>query len=452
MLAEPDRHGAGGEAAEIDGEAEVYPDEVGYVEGTGDYYDDPPTELGGYLGPTDGYEGEPGPELGEAEYDVGQPEVYEGEAGSPEDAGGYLVEPDELDGDPSGPGGLAQPPVRTRRRRRPFLVGLLVLVVAIVVVAVVAFVRVSNDIHPSGRPGRVVTVTLPRGASTLRIADLLAKAGVIHGPDVFELYVKFEGGGPLLAGTYRLPTNESFATVISALESGPIAITYKLVVPEGFTVRQIAGAVGALHDGITASEFLAAATSNQVRSPYEPAGTKDLEGMLFPATYPVPQGETADGLVQWMVATFDSHAQQLGLAQAAQKLHRTPYQVIEVASIVEREAKLEPDRGPIASVIYNRLARGMPIGAESTLLYALGNPSGPVDITESNPYNTLVNKGLPPTPISNPGIPSLEAAMSPPHTTYLYWVEVNPDGKMGYATTEAQFRQLQHDCRVVHLC
>jgi UPF0755 protein len=123
-----------------------------------------------------------------------------------------------------------------------------------------------------------------------------------------------------------------------------------------------------------------------------------------------------------------------------------------VASIVEREAKLEVDRGPIASIIYNRLARGMPIGAESTLLYALGDPRGNVDITQPNPYNTLVNKGLPPTPIANPGIPSLKAAIDPPRTSYLYWVEINPDGKMGYASTTAGFHQLQRECRVVHLC
>jgi UPF0755 protein len=349
----------------------------------------------------------------------------------------------------AGPGDV---PEERPRRRRPFLTGLLVVLVLVLVVGVVGFVHVNGDINPSGRPGPTVTVTVPRGSSTLQIADLLAKHGVIHGADVFEMYLKLQGGGPLLAGTYRLPTNESYAAVIAQLEKGPLLVTYKLVVPEGFTVRQIAAAVGRLHDGISASAFMAAATRGQVRSPYEPAGTNNLEGLLFPATYPIPQGETADDLVQWMVDTFDIHASQLGLAQAAKKLHYTPYQVVNVASIVEREAELDQDRGPIASVIYNRLAVGMPIGAESTLLYGLGEPSGNPSITTPNPYNTLINKGLPPTPISNPGIPSLRAAMSPPATSYLYWVEINPDGKMGFGTTPAQFKQLQHDCRVVHLC
>ena len=174
--------------------------------------------------------------------------------------------------------------------------------------------------------------------------------------------------------------------------------------------------------------------------------------MLFPATYPVPQGKTATSLVRYMVATFDHYASQLGLSSAAHGLHFSPYQVVEVASIVEREASLDQDRGPIASAIYNRLAQGIPIGAESTLLYGLGGPKGPVDMTTPNPYNTLLHKGLPPTPISNPGAASLLAAMHPPQTTYLYWVEVNPDGKMGFGSTAAQFKQLQRDCEVVHLC
>ena len=107
--------------------------------------------------------------------------------------------------------------------------------------------------------------------------------------------------------------------------------------------------------------------------------------MLFPATYPVRQGEPPDDLVQYMVDTFDYHATQLGLAAAAKRLHYSPYQVVIVASIVEREAKLEADRGPIASAIYNRLAAGMPIGAESTLLYALGDPKGEVDMNTAEP-------------------------------------------------------------------
>jgi UPF0755 protein len=343
---------------------------------------------------------------------------------------------------------------RTRRLRRRRLAAAAGIIVAVLVVlGVVGFINVSHDIHPTGKPGHVVTVSIPSGASTAKIGDLLAKAGVIHGPLVFELYVKLEGAGSLMPGTYHLATNEPYSKVVYDLEQGPPPVVEKLVVPEGFTTRQIATALGRLPGiGISAQAFMEAATSGQVRSPYEPAGTNNLEGFLFPATYPVEKGETADDLVQYMVDTFDHYASDLGLTEKAAKLHYNPYQVLEVASIVEREAKFESDRGPIASVIYNRLSLGMPIGAESTLLYGLGDPKGNVNLDTRNPYNTLINKGLPPTPISNPGIPSLEAALSPPKTSYLFWVETNPDGKMSYASNQAGFTQLQAECRKVHLC
>jgi UPF0755 protein len=341
---------------------------------------------------------------------------------------------------------------RAPRRHRLALIG--VAVAAVVVIAgALGFVHVSNDINPGGTLGATVSVKVPPGSSTSRIAGLLAKAGVIHGSTVFTVYAKLEGAGPLIAGTYHLAKNEPYSRALAALEAGPVVVSEDLVVPEGFTIRQMAAALGRLKAvGMSPHSFVVAATSGQVRSPYEPAGTTDLEGLLFPATYPVQQGEQPDDLVQYMVDTFDYNAAQLGLSAAAARLHYTPYQVVTVASIVEREAKFTQDRGLIASVIYNRLAAGMPIGAESTLLYALGEPKGNIDITQANPYNTLVNKGLPPTPISNPGMPSLEAASHPPKTDYLYWVEINPDGKMGYASTEAGFRQLQRECRVVHLC
>jgi peptidoglycan lytic transglycosylase G len=326
----------------------------------------------------------------------------------------------------------------------------LVLVIAVVAIGLAGYFHFKSEID-AGPPGRPVTVSIPQGTSTAGIAHVLAKAKVIHSPTLFEIYTKVVGTKPLLAGTYRLPTNESYGKVIAALQKGPVM--KELVVPEGFTVAEIARAVGGLQVGIDTRAFLRAV--DEVRSPYEPAGKDNLEGLLYPATYPVTYGESAVALVRYMVSTFDYHAAQAGLASAAQKLGFSPYQVVTVASIVEREAKEEADRGPIASAIYNRLARGMPVGAESTLLYGLGKGlpfQGTLDLTDPNPYNTFVNKGLPPTPIASPGDPSLLAAMHPPKTPYIYWVEVNPDGKMGFGSTNAQFVQLQRKCKAAQLC
>jgi UPF0755 protein len=336
-------------------------------------------------------------------------------------------------------------------------------VVAILVVLLFAVVGggllwAQGQINPGGHRGPLVAVTIPRGASTSRIGKILARAGVIHDATLFELYVKLHGDNNMLPGDYSLLKNSTYGMVIAALKAGPKIITDNLVIPEGFTVRQIADAVQALPNmGLSAQKFLDAADSGTVRSPYEPDGVNNLEGLLFPATYPVKQGETEVDVLEQMIGAFNDRAAAVGLQSTATALHESPYEVITVASIVEREAKLTPDRGPVASVIYNRLRVGMPLGADSTQTYYLRLtdprliPSAS-QLNQPSPYNTRVNKGLPPTPIANPGLPSLQAATSPPTTTDLYFVEVNPDGKLGFASTSAGFTNLQNQCRAAHLC
>jgi UPF0755 protein len=208
---------------------------------------------------------------------------------------------------------------------------------------------------------------------------------------------------------------------------------------------------------LSAAKLLAAGTSGQVKSPYEPAGSDNLEGLVFPATYQVHQGQVEADILQEMVDAFDANATSLGLVAGAKKLGMTPYQVVTVASIVEREAKLAGDRGDVASAIYNRLAQGMTLGADSTQTYYLRLTDPTVDPTvaqleQPSPYNTRLNTGLPPTPIANPGIPSLMAAINPPSTTYLYFVETNPDGKLSFASDAAGFEQLQAECAAANLC
>ena len=146
------------------------------------------------------------------------------------------------------------------------------MVVVLVVGGVLGFVHISNEVNPSGPAGRTVTVTVPAGASTARIGDILAKAGVIHGPTVFEIYVKIEAAGPLLPGTYHLATNEAYSKVVAALERVVIVIE-KLLVPEGYTIRQMAAALEGRGIGVSPGAFVTAATGGQVRSPYEPATT-----------------------------------------------------------------------------------------------------------------------------------------------------------------------------------
>ncbi|HUE59924.1 MAG TPA: endolytic transglycosylase MltG [Acidimicrobiales bacterium] len=331
-----------------------------------------------------------------------------------------------------------------------------VLAVLVVLIAIV-LVWANGQINP-GKAGKLVSVDIPRGSSTSRIASILSHAGVVHDAFLFTVYVKVSGDGPLYPGKYNLPKNSSYQSAIKSLEAGPKILVDKLVVPEGYTVNQIADAIGALPGlGLSSQRFVQAATNGTVRSPYEPAGVNNLEGLLFPATYDVKQGESEVDLLEQMIGAFDDHAASLGLNQTAATLGLTPYQVVTIASIVEREAKQASDRPDVASVIYNRLRAGMTLGVDSTQTYYLRMTQPGVNPTASqlntpSPYNTRLDKGLPPTPIADPGLPSLQAATSPPSTTYLYFVEINPNGQLGFASTASGFKQLQQQCRAAKLC
>jgi UPF0755 protein len=344
------------------------------------------------------------------------------------------------------------------RRRHPVLFTLLIILALLVALVIGAFVWAQGQINPSGHHGPNVAVQIPKGASTSKIGDILAKAGVIHDSTLFSLYVRIKGEGPLLPGAYSLPRNSSYSLAISKLEAGPKLVTDTLRIPEGYTLRQIAAAVAALpHMHLSASRFLEAATSGEVRSPYEPPGVNNLEGLLFPDTYQVQQGDTEDDVLETLVGEFDDQASQVGLNAAAARMHLSPYQVVTVASIVEREAKLPLDRGPVASVLYNRLHAGMPLGADSTQTYYLrlthpGLTPSVAQLNAPSRYNTRLNKGLPPTAIANPGLASLRAATAPPSSQNLYFVQIKPDGQLGYATTVAGFAHLQAECRAAGLC
>jgi UPF0755 protein len=344
------------------------------------------------------------------------------------------------------------------RRSRPILTTLVILVALMVVVVGGGLLWAQDQINPGGHRGPTVSVVIPAGASTTRIGDILASAGVIHNGTLFAYYVKLHGDGPLLPGSYSLSKNSPYSAAIAALSAGPKIVTANLVIPEGFTLHRIAEAVAALPNmNLSAQKFLLAAEDGAVRSPYEPAGTDNLEGLLFPATYQVRQGDSEVDILEKMVGAFNDRAAQIGLTAAAARLGYTPYQLVTVASIVEREAKLVNDRGPVASTIYNRLRIGMPLGADSTQTYylRLTDPSiqpTPAQLDQPSPFNTRTNKGLPPTPISNPGLASLEAATNPPATHDLYFVEINPDGQLGFASTQSGFYELERQCQAVHLC
>jgi uncharacterized YceG family protein len=228
------------------------------------------------------------------------------------------------------------------------------------------------------------------------------------------------------------------ATTPSAVAS-PIV---KVLIPEGDTRAQIAAIAKA--QGLGGS-YLADSIRSGALDPSQfgaPAGTPSLEGFLFPATYEVYAESPANVLVGKQLEAFSERFGPRYEADA-RALHETPYQLLTVASMIEREAKVPRDRPLIAAVIYNRLARGMPLGIDATLRYALHDYSRPLTDSQlalNSPYNTRLHRGLPPTPISNPGIASIDAAAHPARASYLYYVAA-PDGcgEHVFSTSYAQF-------------
>jgi cell division protein YceG involved in septum cleavage len=232
---------------------------------------------------------------------------------------------------------------------------------------------------------------------------------------------------------------------VATLVSPPVV---KVLIPEGKTRAQIAQIATA--DGLK-GDYRAVSKRSPLLNPAAygaPSGTPDLEGFLFPATYDMYRGTPVSRLVEEQLVAFRENFGASEIARA-RALHVTPYQLLIVASMVEREAQIPGDRPKIAAVIYNRLAAGMPLGIDATIYYAVELATGVATYTHElseaqlhidSPYNTRTHVGLPPTPISNPGLASIEAAAHPAHVSYLYYVAgADGCGEQVFSNTLAEF-------------
>jgi UPF0755 protein len=229
----------------------------------------------------------------------------------------------------------------------------------------------------------------------------------------------------------------------------PLAVV-KLTIPEGYTRAQIAALARA--DGLTGSYLVASKRSSQLDPARygAPGGTPNLEGFLFPATYELYAGTPALRLVSEQLAAFRENfggtlGGTSGEVHRAKALGVTPYELLIVASIIEREAAIPHDRPLVAAVIYNRLRLHMTLGVDSTLRYALHDFAHPLtesQLTSDSPYNTRTHQGLPPTPISNPGRAAIRAAAHPAKVSYLYYVAgADGCGEQVFSTSYAQFER-----------
>lgn len=311
------------------------------------------------------------------------------------------------------------------------LAAMLVLVAGLAVVGAGAWLAYQWYTPYSGYR-RSAVVEVRRGATSQQIAGLLARKGVVRSALAFEIWSRWHHGQKLEAGEYRFDHPMTPREVFNQVAEGQIW-TVSLTVPEGWTMFDIADAV-ARAGLVSRAAFLRAARDPAPIRKLAP-NVPTLEGFLFPATYEIPHKTTAKAIVDMMVRRF-----RVAWATATKKDPKPKNlslgQVVTLASLVVEETPKEEERPIIAGVFMNRLRLGYPLECDPTVIYALklarryDGQLQPAELRIRSPYNTYLHYGLPPGPIGNPGLASLEAALAPAHVDYLYFVA---NGKGGHA-------------------
>ncbi len=294
-------------------------------------------------------------------------------------------------------------------------------IVALALAAVagsIAFALYGDRMHPSQRTQLVVD----RGATFTEVSRQLAAAGIISNVLTFRALAHVRGEeGEVRAGEYRFAPHLTQNEVLRALVSGGAQVAVWVTIPEGFTAAQIAARLQGAGVGPKPA-FVHEFMHQQLI--VDGARTKNLEGFLFPSTYLLPLGASPPQVTALLTAEFFKQL-PADAGQRARALRVSVPQAVTVASLVEREAKSSRDRSRIAAVIYNRLRLGMPLQVDAAIEYALPAHKSVLsfaDLKIDSPYNTYEHPGLPPTPIANPGRPSLQAAFHPAYGDDLYYV------------------------------
>jgi len=287
----------------------------------------------------------------------------------------------------------------------------------------------------SDREGEV-QIVVPDGASASRIARILEEKELVGSPRLFTLYARMGGASEnLKSGTYRIPVGASWSEILDLLEAGAVE-TVPITVPEGFSAEQIAGLVSEI-SGSPVDSVVTLTTDSAFAAELGVPGP-DLEGYLFPETYRVAEGLPARNILRIMVRRYQEFwtPERRELADSS---GRTEREVVTLASIVEKEARVVDEMPVIAGVYANRLEQGMLLQADPTVQYALGSPRSrllyaAIDSVADNPYNTYTHAGLPPGPIASPGEAALEAALQPADVPYLFFV-ARADGTHEFTRT-----------------
>jgi len=326
-------------------------------------------------------------------------------------------------------------------RIRTFLIVLFVLGL---ICTVTPYYLYNNLLKPvSIKNNTEQVVVIPKGASTSKIANILKSEKLIKSPEVFKFYCKQNHfDGKFKAGKYSLNQSMSVMDIVKELSSGNAKVgIIKITIPEGFELRMIAKKVE--ESGLcTAANFLKAANSKDYDYSFVrdmPKRKNQLEGYLFPDTYEFYNDATPEDIVNRMLSRF-AEVYNNNYKQQAEKRKLTTDQVVIMASIIEREAKRDDERKVVSSVFYNRIKYSIRLQSCATIQYVLKERKAVLSFKDTHldsPYNTYQNDGLPPGPIASPGLKSIEAALYPDKTDYLYFVARN-DGSSVFTKTYAE--------------
>jgi len=358
------------------------------------------------------------------------------------------------------------PTIRVNRRFSQTVVNRLALL-TVFVLALVAVIYGAyqfwylRQVNPSGDPSAAEIFTITETDDLLTISKRLEQEGFIVNDSVFRSYVSSKGGLEVAAGFYTVKPLDHVGNILRILRTPPNETLTKITFPEGFTLAQMAQRLGDEVKSVNESDFLlktgdTPAEISAVRSVYQPESITSLEGLLFPDTYLINGDQTATQVAQQMLKLMERVGRQEGLDDSMNAVGLTPYEVLTIASIIEREAKVPEDRAKISRVIYNRLSLGMPLEIDATLFYKQNTDLPFLELKAiDSPYNSYLYTGLPPTPISNPGRAAINAALNPAPNpssgdpicreitdgspcSYLYYVLSDKDGHHVFAATLAQ--------------
>ncbi len=321
----------------------------------------------------------------------------------------------------------------TKRNVLLFVCGLFILLV--IAVGLIGSYIHAAIYNPMSKSDQAVKFTVTKGEGTREIGEELEKQKLIRSSIIFLGYLKLKDkGAQIQVGDYAFKKNMTMAQIMGMLTRGDV-ITTKITVPEGWTDKQIGDAL--IAKGITTKDDFQKALADKYDYGFlQESPDGDLQGFLFPDTYLLASHPTAKEAIMKMLDEFKIKVDpKIKAKLSGQSL--SYYQVLTLASIVEREVQTSSDKNVVAGIFLNRLANDMPLDSDATIQYILGGNKrifSDQDIAVDSPYNTYTNKGLPPGPIANPGLDSIEAVLNPTKTDYFYFF-TGKDGKTYFSKT-----------------